>query len=125
VLRFQLMTLTSLACAPSMPATLRRPFARTSHTCTLRSAEHEPNTVGSPGDHCRSSTEAVCAVNGCACGVKPAGPAVVRKICAATSPESRRSEPGPLAAQSSAKPSARPCAATVCAGVCARALSSA
>jgi hypothetical protein len=99
-------------------------LARTSHTCTLRSAEQLANTVGSDGDHCRSSTEAVCEVNGCASALNPAGDAVVRKILDATSPVSRR-RPLPDAAQSIAKPSARPCEPTVNAGACVRALSGA
>src|SRR5579863_9583571 len=60
VVRFQLITLTSLSWAFSMPATFCLPLLRTSHTRTLWSAEHDAKTVASLGLHCISSTLEVC-----------------------------------------------------------------
>lgn len=76
--RFQLMTFTSASCARSMPATLRLPLLRTSHTCTVWSAEQDAKTVASVGLHCRSSTLDVCETNGCDSALKPEGVVVVR-----------------------------------------------
>lgn len=49
--RFQLITLTSLLCAPATPIADLRSFMRMSQTRMLRSAEHDAKTVASCGDH--------------------------------------------------------------------------
>lgn len=63
-----------------MPATLLRPFIRTSQIWILRSAEHDAKTVGSVGLHWISSTLDVCEVKGWDRALKPEGVDVVRYI---------------------------------------------
>jgi hypothetical protein len=114
---FQLMTFTSLSCADIMPATLLRPFVRTSQIWMLWSAEQDAKTVGSDGLHCKSSTLDVCEVNGCDKALNPDGVEVVRKILECISPVNNRRDEDPEEAQSIAKPSARPCELIVNVGV--------
>jgi len=76
--RFQLMTLTSLSCAPATPMTLLRSLTRTSHTRIERSDEHDAKTVASLGDHWMSSIESVCEAKGFGEGVAEVGVRVVR-----------------------------------------------
>lgn len=72
--------------------TLFLSLTRTSHTRILLSAEHEAKTVGSLGDHWRSSTESVWDRKGFGEGVKEVFVIVVRKIFEWMSPERRRAE---------------------------------
>ena len=59
------MTFTSVSCASGTVIWhARSGGARISHTRKERSTDAEQNTVASVGDHCRSSTEAVCAEKG-------------------------------------------------------------
>src|SRR5699024_9848144 len=88
--RFQLITFTSWSCALSTAREERCDFTRTSQIRILWSAEHEANTVGSEGLHCRSSTDEVWPWNGLACVVKPVFVLVVRKILLCMSPVSKR-----------------------------------
>lgn len=82
----------------------------TSQILRLLSAEQEAKTVGSEGDHWRSSTEEVCEVNGVVLGVIPEGVNVVMKIFEWTSPDkSLEDEEDPMGGpQARAKPSALP-----------------
>jgi len=74
----QLITLTSVLCAFSMPAAFCLYLLRTSHMRTLWSAEHDTKTVALLGLHCISSTLEVCDVKGVFCVVNPVGVLIVR-----------------------------------------------